>query len=133
MTHEPAANPDSNPVNPASRLAFERTFLAHERTQLAWIRTALALISFGFGIAKAFEFMREKLGDHATRLTPRTVGILMISLGIFGMVVATFFHGAAVRKLRKECPELPFSPAIPMAVLLGILGITALVEVLLRT
>jgi len=60
-----AAEPD-----PRVRLAFERTFLAYERTRIAWVRTALTLISFGFAIAKFFQYLREKQREAATLLSP---------------------------------------------------------------
>ena len=50
----------ADPPDTGTSLAFERTYLAHERTQMAWIRTALALISFGFTIAKFFEYLEDK-------------------------------------------------------------------------
>jgi len=45
-------------------LAYERTYLAHERTLMGWVRTAISLISFGFTIAKVFEYLREKHGER---------------------------------------------------------------------
>ena len=59
------------------QLAFERTLLAGERTQIAWVRTALALISFGFAIAKFFQYLREQKGETVTLMSPRMVGLLM--------------------------------------------------------
>ena len=60
MNDEPVHKPSVPPLDTSSRLAYERTYLAHERTLMAWVRTALALISFGFTIAKVFEYLREK-------------------------------------------------------------------------
>jgi uncharacterized membrane protein YidH (DUF202 family) len=60
----------STQSDPRVQLAFERTFLAYERTRIAWVRTALALISFGFVIAKFFQYLREKQGETATMLPP---------------------------------------------------------------
>ena len=52
------------------RLAFECTYLAHERTQMAWVRTGLALITFGFTIAKFFEFLHAQHGEPRRCYTP---------------------------------------------------------------
>jgi inner membrane protein YidH len=71
-----------------TRLAYERTYLAQERTQMAWVRTALSLISFGFAIAKFFHLLHEDEGEHAPRLGARTVGLLMIGIGIVVLIVA---------------------------------------------
>jgi inner membrane protein YidH len=47
-------------------LAIVGTQLAHERTLIAWIRTAFSMISFGFTIFKAFQYLAESkaLGVH---------------------------------------------------------------------
>ena len=50
-------------------------FLRNERTRIAWVRTALSLISFGFVIAKFFQYLREKEGETATVLSPRAIGL----------------------------------------------------------
>jgi len=47
----------------STALALERTRLAHERTLMAWVRTATSLISFGFTIYKAFEYLRQRQPD----------------------------------------------------------------------
>jgi inner membrane protein YidH len=49
----------------STALALERTRLAHERTLMAWVRTATSLISFGFTIYKAFEYLRQRQPDVA--------------------------------------------------------------------
>lgn len=109
----------------STRLAFERTFLAYERTQMAWVRSSLSLITFGFGIAKFYQYLHEKQGEAAPFFGPRTVGMIMISLGILGLLAAIIQHFHALRKLRSECPGLPRSTAGAVsAVLLG-MGIAA--------
>ena len=62
MNNEPIDKRSATQPDPRVQLAFERTFLAYERTRIAWVRTALALISFGFVIAKFFQYLREKQG-----------------------------------------------------------------------
>ena len=56
MNNEVIQQPATAQPDPRVQLAFERTFLAYERTRIAWVRTALALISFGFVIAKFFQY-----------------------------------------------------------------------------
>ena len=120
-------------LDTGTRLAFERTYLAHERTQMAWVRTALSLISFGFAIAKFFEFLHEKQGEKGPLMSPRTVGILMISIGLVALALASLQHRRALRALREQCPDLPASVAGVTAVLLASLGILALIGAVLRS
>ena len=98
-------------MDTGTRLAYERTFLALERTQMAWVRTGLALISFGFGIAKFFEYLHATQGSHAPHFGPRTVGMIMIMIGLIGLTMANVQHRRAVAALRSQCPDLPRSIA----------------------
>jgi putative membrane protein len=99
---------------------------------MAWVRTALALISFGFTIAKFFEYLREQRGGHAPVVGSRTVGVLMIAAGLVAMAVADVHHRRAMKDLRKQCPELPVSIAGITSAFIVLLGILALVGVVLR-
>ena len=115
-----------------TRLAFERTFLAHERTQMAWVRTALSLISFGFAIAKFFDYLRQTKGELATPVGPQTVGILMIGMGLVSLALGTLQHHRAVALLRKGWPDMPRSLAAVVAGLLAVLGTLALIGAILQ-
>jgi putative membrane protein len=64
MNNEGIHKTSATQPDPRVQLAFERTFLAYERIRIAWVRTALALISFGFVIAKFFQYLREKQGEQ---------------------------------------------------------------------
>ncbi len=123
----------SAPPDPRVRLAYERTYLAFERTQMGWIRTALSFISFGFAIAKFFEWAR---GQHPLAkeplFAPRTIGILMIVIGLGALFLSDLQHRRAMKIIRKECPGLPPSLAGATAVFIALLGFFALVGVLLR-
>jgi len=118
--------------DPRVQLAFERTFLAYERTRIAWVRTALALISFGFAIAKFFQYLREKEGEKATMLSPRAVGLMMITIGLVGLILAHLQERRALKSLRERCPELPVPISGAMAVLIALLGVLALVGAIVR-
>ena len=120
------------PLDAGTQLAYERTYLAHERTQMAWIRTALALISFGFTIAKVFEMLRDKAPGAGPLLGPRTVGILMIGIGLVAMAVSTVRHMHAVRRIHAACPDLPKSLAWVTASLIALLGLGALTSAIIR-
>ena len=131
MSDEPTPK-GAHPLETNTRLAFLGTFLAQERTQMAWVRTALALITFGFAIAKFFLFLNEKDAEHAPLLGARTVGMLMITIGIAALVVADLQHRRTMKSLREQCPGLPFSLAGMTGVLIAALGVLALLGALFR-
>jgi len=132
MNNEAIHKPAPTDPDPRVQLAFERTFLAYERTRIAWVRTALALISFGFVIAKFFRYLREKQGETATVFSPRAVGLVMISIGLVGLILANWQERRAVKALRERCPDLPKPIAGVMTVLIVLLGVLALIGALLR-
>lgn len=101
-------------------LAYRRTVIAEERTLMAWIRTALSLISFGFTIYKIFS-ETEKEADH--RLTARTVGLIMIGMGLLGLMLAQFDHYKAIKALKKEHPIKHRTVAGIMALLVWVFGL----------
>jgi putative membrane protein len=131
MSNESTQERPPDPLDTATTLSFERTYLAHERTQMAWVRTALALITFGFTVAKFFEFVQERQGERATLLHPRRVGILMITIGLTALALGSVQHALALRALRRQCPMLPRSLAGVIAGLLALLGIVELLAALI--
>ena len=132
MNEEPTHKQSMSPLDTSTRLAYERTYLAHERTLMGWVRTAVSLISFGFTIARVFEFLREKEGERATLLGPRAIGSIMIVTGLVALALATMQHRQASKILHECCPALPPSVAGVMAAFFALLGILALVSVTLR-
>jgi putative membrane protein len=132
MNNEAIDKRSATQSDPRVQLAFERTFLAYERTRIAWVRTALALISFGFVIAKFFQYLRERQGETATVLSPRAIGLLMISIGLVGLILANWQERRALKALRERCPELPQSISGVMAVLITCFGVLAMIGALLR-
>ena len=78
-------------------LAIERSFLAFERTLMAWLRTSLSLISFGFTLAKFFQYLATERGTPVAGPFGRTwasdtVGLVMVAIGTFAMVAAVIQH-----------------------------------------
>ena len=132
MDNEAIQQPTAAQPDPRVQLAFERTFLAYERTRIAWVRTALSLISFGFVIAKFFQYLREKQGETATLMSPRAVGLVMITIGLVSLILANWQERRAMKALRARCPELPQSISGVMAMLIALLGVLALISALLR-
>ena len=121
---------DNREAMSSTDLAFERTMLAHERTLMAWVRTDISMISFGFTIYKFFhEANRE--GDN-TILTPRIVGMVMISFGLLSLILAQMQHQVAMKKIKHNYPAVPksFSPVIGILVL--VFGLTLFLGALFR-
>ena len=55
---------------------------------MAWVRTATSLISFGFTIYKAFEYLRQRQPDVAHGvLGPRNFALVLIGLGIAALIL----------------------------------------------
>ena len=132
MNEEATHRQSMPPLDTSTRLAYERTYLAHERTLMGWVRTAISLISFGFTIAKLFEYLREKEGARAPLLGPRAVGIIMIATGLVALALATMQHRRALKVLHERCPGLPPSLTGVMAAFFALLGILALFSAILR-
>ena len=114
-------------------LAIERTRLAHERTLMAWVRTATSLISFGFTIYKAFDYLHEREPTVARGvLSPRNFALVLIVLGISALALATTQHRRDLRVLEARYGSIPRSTAGLVATVVSMLGIGAFVLVLLR-
>ncbi|HKR38652.1 MAG TPA: DUF202 domain-containing protein [Paraburkholderia sp.] len=101
--------PDEGTLQTRARtsLAIERTFLAAERTLMAWLRTALSMISFGFTLAKFFEYVENQkgapiVGRFGTTWSPRAVGTAMVVIGTVALLVAVVQHKRRVNALRRE-------------------------------
>ena len=65
-------------------------------------------------------------------LSPRAIGLLMISIGLVGLILANWQERRALKALRERCPELPQSISGVMAVLITLFGVLALIGALLR-
>lgn len=99
---------------------------------MAWIRTATSLITFGFSVYKFFQ-IDQPAGAYGERfVTTRGFGIVMISMGLFALLVATIEHMGSMRMLRKELPSAPLSLSALVAGLMAILGILALFAAVFR-
>jgi putative membrane protein len=116
------------------RLALQRTQLAAERTLMAWIRTAFSMIGFGFTIVRFFQFLREKEGVSKEVLggSPRNLGILLVVLGTLCIVIGTWEHWHAWQEIKQMGGRGAWSPALLVALLVLVLGMTAFVGLVLR-
>ena len=118
-------------LNPQTKLSIERTYLAHERTLMAWVRTSTSLISFGFTIYKFFQYMRESQTVSPRGLFgPREFALMMITIGIVALLLATIGHRRSLAALRVQYGEpLPYSLATTVSWLVGVFGLLLLLAV----
>jgi putative membrane protein len=116
-------------------LSIERSFLSFERTLMAWLRTSLSMISFGFTIAKFFEYLAEQRGGPMVGRFGRTwasdtVGMAMIVVGTVALVIAVIQHKRRVDALRGMGLVPQWNLALWVATFIAILGVFALVSLL---
>ena|SRR5688572_7383865 len=120
--------PPREPLNTSTRLAFDRTRLAHDRTMLAWVRTATSLITFGFSFYKFFEL--DVKSTRQSLIGPREFALIMISIGLFSLLMATIHHRRERTTLKEMDAEVPRSQAAALAGLIAVLGILVFAAVL---
>ena len=125
--------PQSAPaLDVSTRLAVERTRAAYERTMMAWIRTATSLITFGFTIYKFFQIEAPPPGRPNRLIGPRGFAIILVSIGLFSLILATLEHRQDIRTLGAQYASKRRSLAVLVAALISLLGILALVVIAFR-
>lgn len=115
-------------------LSIERTMLSHERTLMAWVRTAASLITFGFTIYKFFEL---ELGNRPRspmyqRIGPREFAVVMIGIGLIGLLLGAMQNWQHRKHLRAAGIAAPYSFTTLSALLIGALGIMAMLAAIFR-
>ena len=122
---------DAAKVDRSTALAFERTRVAYERTMMAWIRTATSLITFGFTVYKFFQLEApERPRDRL--LGPRQFGMILISIGLLALALATLEHRQNIRSLDQAYLATKRSLAALVSALIAVLGVIGLLVVLFR-
>jgi putative membrane protein len=119
-------------LDTGTRLAIDRTRLAYERTMMAWIRTAASLISFGFTIYKFFQYEIKGTPPDRYAIGPRAFALIMITTALVSLLMAGIQHHESLRLLKQEYGTIPRSVAGPVAGLIAILGVFALIAVIAR-
>jgi putative membrane protein len=125
--------PAAPSLDAGTRLALDRTRLAYERTMMAWVRTATSLITFGFTIYKFFQLEIKAAAppvDHV--IGPRGFALIMIGTGLIALTLSGVQHHQSLRLLKQLYGTIPRSVAGPVAALVGLLGVFALIGVILR-
>jgi len=128
MSAVPAKLPD------ATKLAVDRTRLAHDRTLMAWVRTSTSLISFGFTMYKFFQYLHDsKTVVNERMIGPRGFAMIMITIGLAGLVLATFEHRRSMVALRAEYGGIvPYSMTTVIATLIASLAVLLFIAVAFR-
>ena len=119
-------------LDSSTQLATLRTSAAYERTMMAWIRTATSLITFGFGVYKFFDVQRDPGQAKNHLIGPREFGMILVSIGLLALVLATWENRTNRRSLEALYGKLPRSMATAMAALISLLGIVAIIAMILR-
>jgi putative membrane protein len=120
-------------LDTATELDFARTRNSYEQTMMSWIRTATSLITFGFSIYKFFQI--EGPAAHTVRnylIGPREFSLMLVSIGMVSLVLATFDYRRSIRLLGARYPGASHSLAIVVAGLMSVLGILALLAMIFR-
>jgi len=117
-----------------TRLSFERTKLSHERTLMSWMRTATSLITFGFTIYKFFELElgRKSAPPARQRIDAREFAMVMIGIGLFGLLLAAVQNWQHRRYVRAMGLPAEYSFTTLAALLIGGLGILAMLSTIFR-
>ena len=114
--------------------ALVRTALSSEQTLMSWVRTSVSLFTFGFSIAKFFQYLAVQRQDTELSASPRRLGITLIGVGILMLLLAVADHVRMIRQLKKEgLPAdsgsfLPFGSAVAFLAI----GLLALISVFLK-
>jgi putative membrane protein len=113
--------------------ALVRTALSSEQTLMSWVRTALSLSTFGFAIAKFFQYLAGQ-ADTPLAAGPRRLGIALILLGVVVLTGAIVEHTLRIRALKKQGLPADASSFLPLgsAGAMLAIGLVALVSVFLR-
>jgi putative membrane protein len=108
-------------ANQRTEWAQHRTSLASERTFIAWIRTGMSAIAGGIAIA-------ELLGEADMQGIARTIGVILVGLGLL-ISGAALWRFLQVREVleRENLPSLPTWIAVTMVVGLFIATILILI------
>jgi putative membrane protein len=111
---------------------FERTFNSYEQTMMSWIRTATSLITFGFSIYKFFQLDTQVSVPQSRLVGPREFALILVSIGVISLPLATLQYQQSVRALRAEYSRSTRSLSLLVAALVSLLGILALVAMIFR-
>ena len=97
----------------------------------------MSLITFGFSIEQFFRIAKTGMPEMDL-FGPQEFGLLMISVGLVALLLATLENRSAIKALatkypaKEGYPEIPRSRALMLAALVAVLGLLALFSKLVR-
>lgn len=131
-------NQNAAKKNLSNELAKERNREASDRTLMAYIRTSISLFSFGFAIAKSYEYVEA---DHIIETgraldafhTPVIFGVSFIILGMLGICAGFIQYDRILKRIKSDQFTYIEPRPLPkiMAILLLVIGIFGLAAILL--
>lgn len=125
--------PGSPKNNGKDKLRLERHRIALEKLQLAWMKITLALSALGF---TSYRFFHERVEAGKSLLfepfNGRSLGIVLVSLGILGLLQATLQHVRNYKALKIQDKRLGYSVALVQSVILLLLFLAVLVIIILK-
>jgi putative membrane protein len=99
---------------------------------MAWVRTCTSMIAFGFGIYQFLQYLSTKEQLRQPLVSPQLFAVLLIVVGLTALGLAWLQHRQAMRALRTEFGQMPYSIAGVTAAFIAGLGVIALLGVALR-
>jgi uncharacterized membrane protein YidH (DUF202 family) len=105
----------------------ERTRTAFERLQLAWIRTCITIIAIGIAALEYYHNMMESGKVPIIRLVSKSdLGIFLIVTASVMLILSTLQHVKSMAKLKAYYPEMRYSVATVLSILILSLGLILL-------
>jgi len=130
---DPSSNAPEHIRDVRTPAALVRTALSSELTLMSWVRTSLSLSTFGFSIAKFFQYLVGE-GDAQLTTGPRRLGMVLIMIGVVALVLAIVEHVFRIRRLKEQGLPADASTLLPLgsAGTMLAIGLVALVSVFLK-
>jgi putative membrane protein len=92
------------------------------------------MMSFGFTMVKFFEYLDKSRGPtvglFGRTWGPSTVGLGLMTIGLFALVAAVLQHRRMLQTLHKDGLEPSWSLALTVAGFMAVLGLFALASIL---
>jgi len=109
------------------QITYERARIAIEKMQLSWVRKAIIIAALGVSVYKVFEKEETSKGGGLVFgfITAREIGLAMILIAFVSLLMATFQHVQAHKKIRVEYEKYQKMPrSISLILTYAILAVT---------
>jgi putative membrane protein len=125
-------------------MSFQRTRLSADRTLMSVIRTSLSLIGFGFTVFQFFQHLHQGKSDMPANGYIISFTIVLVGLGVVMLILGIIYQISFMLQIRKEreafisegllpsVDKYPISMTLIIALLLFLLGVTAIIIMILQ-